>query len=110
VRINGDCIARLPVARLKIEDVERWHARLRYEGLADVSIRNLHGVLRAALTQAVRWGWVSRNVASLAELTSRKVKQRSVMSAGDVRRLVVTSAFARSTAPGPTSEDQRTES
>jgi integrase len=45
-------------------------------------------VLRAALTQAVRWGWVSRNVGSLAELTSRKVKQRGVMSAADVRRVI----------------------
>ena len=58
-RINGDRIARLSVARLTIEDVERWHTRLRDDGLADVSIRNVHGVLRAALTQAVRWGWVT---------------------------------------------------
>lgn len=69
------------MARLTIEDVERWHARLRDDGLADVSIRNVHGVLRAALTQAVRWGWVSRNVASLAELDARKVAPRGVMSA-----------------------------
>ena len=87
-RIKGDRIARLSVARLKIEEVERWHARVRDEGLSDVSIRNLHGVLRAALTQAVRWGWVSRNVASLAELTSRKAKQRGVMAASDVRRVI----------------------
>ena len=87
-RINGDRIARLSVARLAIEVVERWHTRLRGAGLADVSIRNLHGVLRAALTQAVRWGWVSRNVASLAELSSRKVAPRGVMSAKDVRVVI----------------------
>ena len=87
-RINGDRIARLSVARLKIEDVERWHARLRDEGLADVSIRNVHGVLRAALTEAVRWGWVSRNVAPLAELSSRKVAPRGVLSAADVRHVI----------------------
>ena len=87
-RINGDRIARLSVARLTIEDVERWHARLRDEGLADTSIRNIHGVLRAALTQAVRWGWVTRNVASLAELDSRKVAPRQVMSAAEVRSVI----------------------
>ena len=54
-----------------------------------MSIRNLHGVLRAALTQAVQWGWVSRNVASLAELSSRKVAPRGVMSAADVRRVII---------------------
>ena len=48
----------------------------------------MHGVLRAALTQAVRWGWVFRNVASLAELSSRKVSPRKVMSAADVRRVI----------------------
>ena len=53
-----------------------------------MSIRNLHGVLRAALTQAVRWGWMTRNVASLAELSLRKVAPRGVMSAGDVRRVI----------------------
>lgn len=87
-RINADRIARLSVARLTIEDVERWHARLRDDGLADVSIRNVHGVLRAALTQAVRWGWVTRNVASLAELSSRKVAPRGVLSASEVRHVI----------------------
>jgi integrase len=87
-RINGDRISRLSVARLTIEDVERWHARLRDEGLADVSIRNIHGVLRAALTQAVRWGWITSNVASLAELTSRKVAARGVMSASEIRAVI----------------------
>ena len=46
-------------------------------------------VLRAALTQAVRWGWISRNPASLAELRSRKVQSRGVMSAADVRAVVL---------------------
>ena len=87
-RINGDRVARVSVARLTIEDVERWHARLRDSGLADVSIRNLHGVLRAALTQAGRWGWVMRDVASLAELSSRKVAPRGVISASEVRHVI----------------------
>jgi integrase len=87
-RTNGDRIARLSVARLTIEDVERWHARLRDEGLSDVSIRNLHGVLRAALTQAVRWGSISRNPASMAELRSRKAQPRGVMSSAEVRSVI----------------------
>ena len=88
-RIRADRIARLSVARLSIEDVERWHARLRADGLSDTSIRNLHGVLRAAFTQAVRWGWVSRNVVSMAELDARKVAPRGVMSAAEVRAVIV---------------------
>jgi hypothetical protein len=61
-------------------DVERWHTRMRKAGMADAGIKNLHGVLRAALSQAERWGWVSSNVAGIARLRSSKTKQRSVMT------------------------------
>ena len=47
--IKKDQIARLPLARLSVGDVERWHARLRRAGMRDAGIKNQHGVLRAAL-------------------------------------------------------------
>ena len=64
--IKKDQISRLPLARLTVGDVERWHTRLRKAGLQDAGIKNLHGVLRAALSQAERWGSVSNNVAGIA--------------------------------------------
>ena len=70
--LKKDQIARLPLARPTVTDVERWHTRLRAAGMADAGIKNQHGVLRAALSQAVRWGWVSSNVASLARLRRRR--------------------------------------
>jgi hypothetical protein len=73
--IKKDPIVKLPVARLSISDVERWHTRLRRDGMGDAGIKNQHGVLRAALSQAVRWGWVSTNVASLARLRSTKTRR-----------------------------------
>jgi integrase len=69
-------LAELPVARLSVSHVERWHAQLRKSGMGDAGIRNQHAVLRAALAQAVRWGWVSANVASLAQLRSSKSAPR----------------------------------
>ena len=57
--IKRDQISRLPLARLSVGDVERWHTRVRKAGLQDAGIKNLHGVLRAALSQAERWGWMS---------------------------------------------------
>jgi integrase len=90
--IKKDQIARLPLARLTVADVERWHTRLRAGGMADPGIKNQHGVLRAALSQAVRWGWVSSNVASLARLRSSKVQQRSVMSVDEVRAVMTAAA------------------
>lgn len=90
--IKKDQIARLPLARLMVGDVERWHTRLCQAGMADAGIKNQHGVLRAALAQAMRWGWVSNNVASLARLRSMKTKQRSVMTVDDVWAVITAAA------------------
>jgi len=81
----------LPLARLSVSDVERWHSRLRRAGKADAGIKNQHGVLRAALSQAQRWGWVSSNVAAMARLRSSKV-QRAVMSVDDVLAVMAAAA------------------
>ena len=90
--IKKDLIARIPVGRLSVADVERWHTRLRTAGMQDAGIRNQHGVLRAALSQAQRWGWVSTNVASMARRKSRKSQPRSVMSLADVRAVTTAAA------------------
>jgi integrase len=90
--IKKDQISRLPLARLSVGDVERWHTRVRKAGLQDAGIKNLHGVLRAALSQAERWGWVSNNVAGIARLKSSKTQQRSVMSLDDVRAVMAAAA------------------
>ena len=82
----------MPLARLSVADVERWHIRLRRAGMADAGIRNQHGVLRAALSLAVRWGWVATNVAAMARLRSTKVQQRTVMSVDDVRAVMAAAA------------------
>jgi len=90
--LKRDAIVRVPLARLSVADVERWRARLRRAGMADAGIRNQHGVLRAALSLAVRWGWVTTNVAAMARLRSSKVQQRSVMSVDDVRGAMAAAA------------------
>jgi integrase len=90
--IKKDQISRLPLARLSVGDVERWHTRMRKAGMADAGIKNLHAVLRAALSQAERWGWVSNNVAGIARLKSSKTQQRSVMTLDDVRAVMTAAA------------------
>ena len=40
--IEADPIARLPVARLSVSDVDRWVARMRTAGVGESSIRNRH--------------------------------------------------------------------
>jgi len=56
----------IPLRRLGVVDLERWYAALRDKGLGPASIRKAHTIVRAALAQAVRWGWAPANVAAMA--------------------------------------------
>lgn len=97
--VKADPIARRVVDRLSVSDVDRWHARLRKKGVGESSIRNQHLVLRAALSLAARWGWVTTNVAAIATLGRRKTVPRSAMSSDDVRA-VIAAALDRDPAAG----------
>ena len=90
--VLADRIAQLSLARLSVADVERWHAWLRSAGVGEASIRNQHYTLRAALMQAMRWGWVTVNVAALARLAQPRRKPRAGMSVDDVRAVLVAAA------------------
>ena len=54
------------LSKLGVSDLEHWYAALRVRGLSPASIRKAHTIVRAALAQAVRWGWATTNVAALA--------------------------------------------
>ncbi len=90
--VKTDPIAAIAVARLSVADVDRWHARLRRAGAGEGSIRNQHQAVRAALTQAMRWGWVTTNVATVARLGKRKTAPRGSLSPEEVRRVVEAAA------------------
>jgi integrase len=87
-----DKIAQTPIAQLSIADVERWHTRLRRDGMQDAGIRNQHGALSAAFGQALRWGWVSQNVVAMAQRKTTKKQPRGVMSLDDVRAAIAAAA------------------
>jgi hypothetical protein len=90
------------LARLGVADVERWHARLRRAGAGEGSIRNQDQALRAALTLAMRWGWISSNPAAVARLGKRKSSVRGSLSSNDVRRAMEGAAtFDPGTAVAP---------
>jgi integrase len=87
-KVGADPIAAMPVARLGVADVERWHARMRRAGLREMAIRNRHEVLRAALAQAVRWEWIATNPAAAARLRRPKRVPRDGMSIETVRAAI----------------------
>jgi integrase len=49
-------------------------------GLAPKTVRNIHGALHAALRDAVRWGYVARNVAAVADLPRSATPEMHVWS------------------------------
>ena len=86
--VKADRIAALPLSRLSAVEVDRWHARLAGRGVGEGSIKNQHTVLRAAITLAVRWGWLSTNVVAVARLGRRKSEPRGTLSIEEVRRVL----------------------
>jgi hypothetical protein len=63
---------KVPLARLRAAQLDRFYAKLRDEGgqdgkpLSAATVRQVHAILRRALQQGVRWGWITTNPASLA--------------------------------------------
>lgn len=65
-------LSNVPLARLRTAQLDRFYAQLREKGgqngtpLTPATVRQAHAVLRRALHQGVRWGWIAANPASLA--------------------------------------------
>jgi integrase len=58
----------MPVAKLTPMDLDRFYRELLEVGrsrgpYAPATIRRVHGIVRRALTQGVRWGWITHNPA-----------------------------------------------
>ena len=56
-------IGKVAVGKLRVEDLDRFYAGLTKDGLAPSTIRKAHNIIRGALTQGVKWGWIPANVA-----------------------------------------------
>jgi integrase len=60
-------LGRLSLRRVTTQRIDAYYASLaRERGLSPASIRHVHAVLRGALGQAVRWGWIPTNPAANA--------------------------------------------
>lgn len=64
-------LGEVSLAKLRADDLDRYYRRLRERGrsgrpLAPATIKRIHGILRRALSQGVRWGWLATNPAASA--------------------------------------------
>ena len=75
-------VGKVHLNKLRTDQLDRFYAHLRESGGADGSplspatVRQTHAVIRRALNQAHRWGWIASNPAALA--TPPRVRTRPV--------------------------------
>jgi integrase len=87
-RLKPD-LGRRPLNKLTVVDLDAYYLRLeRDEGLAPASVRQIHAIVRGALGQAVKWGWLASNPARDATLPRATRQRITPPSAAKVRQLL----------------------
>jgi integrase len=59
-------LGHVQLRKLLASDLDAFYRRLSRSGLAPASVRQIHAVIRRALNQAIRWGWLDTNPARRA--------------------------------------------
>jgi len=87
-------IGDVSVRNLRVHDVDRLYADLRQAGgrrgkpLSAATVRRIHAVLRRALQQGLKWGWLTSNPAALATLPKEAAPEIVPPSPAEVARLL----------------------
>ena len=81
-------LGRIPLDRLEPVHITRLYRAKSESGLSPATVRHVHAVLRHALTMAVRWGKVPRNVAQLVEPPPSAPPEINPLSVEEARALL----------------------
>jgi hypothetical protein len=95
----------VPLNKLTVADIDRFYRRLLKAGgkdgrpLAPATVRRAHVVLRRALAQGVKWGWLVRNPA--ADASPPRVAKTEIHppAPAEVARLFLSRTTLRTTLP-----------
>lgn len=94
-----------PVRRLRTSDLDGWYSQLRRSGsvtggsLSPNSVVRVHAILRRALNQGVRWGWITTNPAVAATPPRVLRRQLDIPSPADIGRLVAAAELVNPALP-----------
>lgn len=97
--------ADVPLRRLRTADLDQWYSELRRSGgpggtpLAPNTVMRSHAVLRRALAQGVKWGWLTMNPAANASPPRSKKQHLELPDPADVARLIEAAAKVNPSLP-----------
>ncbi len=74
--------------KLTPEQVQRFYAKKRKDGLSSKTVHEIHGVLHLALKHAVRWNYVSRNVCDLLDSPRVVSREGTPLTLEQARKLL----------------------
>lgn len=81
-------IGDLELRKLTAAHLDRFYAELERSGRKPATVAKHHAMIRAALNQAMKWGWVDRNVAELASPPTLRQAEIHPPTVDEVRRLL----------------------
>jgi len=85
----------IPLGRLEPNDVKLMQQRMLEAGASPSSTRQARAVLHGALTEAVRWGLVARNVAALVRPPQKPAHEMPTLTQPEVEALFAAAAGDR---------------
>jgi integrase len=95
----------VPLRRLRTADLDQWYSELRRTGgpagkpLAPNTVMRAHAVLRRALAQGVKWGWLTVNPAANASPPHSRKQHLELPDPADVARLITAAAKVNPSLP-----------
>lgn len=81
-------IGKEKLSKLTPQQVQRLYSTWRGRGLSSTSVKHLHTVLHNALSQAVKWGYVGRNVTDLVDKPRAVTREMRTLNRDEVARLL----------------------
>jgi len=100
-RIKAGPLAAKTVSKLSARDLDNYYVQLMAEGVSQATVVHYHRIIRAALNQAERWEWVTRNVARQVTLGTAPRPEMHVPTVEQARALVLRASATISPDLGP---------
>ncbi|HQU85555.1 MAG TPA: tyrosine-type recombinase/integrase [Pyrinomonadaceae bacterium] len=89
-----DKYIREPLGNIKLEnlstmEIQKTYAEMQSRGLTARTVRHAHTTLKGALSQAIKWNILQRNVADFCELPKVVRKEKRVFSPDEAKRFLL---------------------